>query len=266
MAETWMDAAGQDGIPCAFVIDKKGKIAFIGHPMELEDKTIDAVLAGNFDVKKAAEEKAQQQKLEAEAQPKIQELSKALSTKDWNAAEKALTEVEKILPAERRQGLDVVRVQILMGKEDWAGAEAKLVELEKTMPEDTRLGLSVLRLQVLLSKGDYPTAYKLATKLSDDNKANVGLQNELAWRIMTDKTIKERDLKLAETAAVRANDATDGKEPSILDTLARAYFMNGKKDKAIETQEKAVNLANGNLKSMLQETLASYKKGELPKE
>ena len=46
MAETWMDAAGRNGIPSAFLVDTKGMIAWIGHPMELEAKTIDAALAG----------------------------------------------------------------------------------------------------------------------------------------------------------------------------------------------------------------------------
>jgi thiol-disulfide isomerase/thioredoxin len=46
MAVTWMEAAGQNGIPTAFLIDTKGKIAWIGHPMTLQEKTIDAALAG----------------------------------------------------------------------------------------------------------------------------------------------------------------------------------------------------------------------------
>jgi thiol-disulfide isomerase/thioredoxin len=32
--KAFMDAAGQEGIPCAFVIDGDGKISFIGHPMD----------------------------------------------------------------------------------------------------------------------------------------------------------------------------------------------------------------------------------------
>ncbi len=40
----FMRASGQRGIPCAFVVDKAGKIAFIGHPMLL-----DPVLAGVVD-------------------------------------------------------------------------------------------------------------------------------------------------------------------------------------------------------------------------
>ena len=37
MANNWMKAAGQNGIPTAFIVDKDGKIAWIGHPMALED-------------------------------------------------------------------------------------------------------------------------------------------------------------------------------------------------------------------------------------
>jgi thiol-disulfide isomerase/thioredoxin len=33
--DAWMRAAGQTGIPCCFVVDRQGRIAFIGHPMYL---------------------------------------------------------------------------------------------------------------------------------------------------------------------------------------------------------------------------------------
>ena len=46
MAVTWMEAAGRDGIPSAFLVDTKGKIAWIGHPMQLKEETIEAALAG----------------------------------------------------------------------------------------------------------------------------------------------------------------------------------------------------------------------------
>jgi len=40
MAKTWMAAAQQDGIPTAFVVDQKGKIAWIGHPMDGLDQVV----------------------------------------------------------------------------------------------------------------------------------------------------------------------------------------------------------------------------------
>ncbi|MDA0802791.1 MAG: TlpA disulfide reductase family protein [Planctomycetota bacterium] len=38
MSKAWMEPAKQRGIPCAFVVDAKGKISFIGHP---SDKSFD---------------------------------------------------------------------------------------------------------------------------------------------------------------------------------------------------------------------------------
>ena len=45
--DAFMKASGQEGIPCSFVVDKAGKIAYIGHPMELDD-VLDKVVAGTW--------------------------------------------------------------------------------------------------------------------------------------------------------------------------------------------------------------------------
>jgi len=42
MSAAWMSAAGQNGIPCAFVVDTKGMISWIGNP---HDKAFDAEVA-----------------------------------------------------------------------------------------------------------------------------------------------------------------------------------------------------------------------------
>lgn len=47
MTKEWMEAAGQNGIPAAFVIDKEGKIAWIGHPMQL-DYVLPSVVDGSW--------------------------------------------------------------------------------------------------------------------------------------------------------------------------------------------------------------------------
>src|SRR5438045_1054463 len=57
MAETWMRAADQNGIPAAFVIDQHGKDAWIGHPMMGLDKVLPQVIAGKFDAAAAAKER-----------------------------------------------------------------------------------------------------------------------------------------------------------------------------------------------------------------
>ncbi|WP_442482377.1 redoxin domain-containing protein [Aeoliella sp. SH292] len=44
----YFQAAGQSGIPCAFVVGKDGKIEWIGHPMGM-DEALEAVVAGTWD-------------------------------------------------------------------------------------------------------------------------------------------------------------------------------------------------------------------------
>src|SRR5581483_1624125 len=53
MSKNWMSAAGQEGIPTAFIVNGEGKIAWIGHPMEM-DKPLEQVVAGKYDIAKAA--------------------------------------------------------------------------------------------------------------------------------------------------------------------------------------------------------------------
>src|SRR5205085_1881951 len=84
MAETWMVAAEQNGIPAAFLVDKEGRIAWIGHPMGLEDKTIEAVLEGKYDLKKAALAYAEEQANEKKMQAVYQEVSTAMRKKNWD--------------------------------------------------------------------------------------------------------------------------------------------------------------------------------------
>lgn len=229
MAETWMAAAGRNGIPSAFLVDTKGYIAWIGHPLELKEKLIEEVLAGNFDIKRAAEAYTRKLELDGQMRTLYAALGKAMQTKDWDAANLKVAEADKMLPEEQRGSLDRARMEIALGQKD------------------------------------YPAFYKLVSKISDADKDSALQQNELAWRILTDKTIEERDLKLAETLATRANDAAKGKDAGILDTLARAMFMQGKKEEAIELQAKAVRLAEADQKESLEKVLESYRKGELPK-
>jgi thiol-disulfide isomerase/thioredoxin len=71
--EAWMQAAGRNGIPCCFVVDKGSKIAWIGHPMYL-DVVLPKVVKGKWD-KDSADEVTGIEK-------EVNGLFKALSSKD----------------------------------------------------------------------------------------------------------------------------------------------------------------------------------------
>ncbi|HXP62933.1 MAG TPA: redoxin family protein [Dongiaceae bacterium] len=228
MAETWMEAAGRNGIPSAFLVDKTGVITWIGHPMELKEQVIGQVLEGKFDLKKAAAESAALAKNQDQLVKLSRQLAQAMQDKEWDKA------------------------------------ESSLAALEKLLPEDQRLNAAPAHFAILLGKGDAKGAAKLAAEVSDANKDNAELQNGIAWELLTHEGLKDRDLPLAAKIATRANDASQGKNPAILDTLARALFMQGKKDKAVELEEKALALAPEEQRAMMRKNLDSYKDGKLP--
>ena len=120
MAQAWLEASGQEGIPAAFVVDGDGKVAWIGHPGDLEQPLVQ-IVAGKWDlVAKAAE--FRKQKAEERALAKVQdELGLLLRQKDYAAATKLLDKAAKEL--ELTDELVVVQVALLGGPgNDSAGA------------------------------------------------------------------------------------------------------------------------------------------------
>ena len=48
--QSWMKAAGQNGIPCAFVVSRKGEIVHIGNPLDPDfDRVVKLTLANRYD-------------------------------------------------------------------------------------------------------------------------------------------------------------------------------------------------------------------------
>ena len=228
MAVNWMQAAGQNGIPTAFIVNQQGRIAWIGHPMELNEKLLNEIVSGHYDLAKAVAEYEKEQQEQKQRQETLAKLDHAMKDKNWDAAEAALSDVEKTLPEMMRYYADSVRVQILLGRKDYAGA------------------------------------CKLAESSSDAHPDNAGFQNELAWKLVATKGADRPCLAAAMKIAERANTAAKGKEPAILDTLARAQFMNGKTNEAVATEQEAVQIAPDEMKGYLKKFLEDYQQGKLP--
>ena len=54
--KAYMRAAGQNGIPTAFIVGKDGHIEWIGHPMAIDEPLVRQVVAGQWDRQKAIQE------------------------------------------------------------------------------------------------------------------------------------------------------------------------------------------------------------------
>jgi thiol-disulfide isomerase/thioredoxin len=230
MAKTWMEAAGQEGVPTAFLVDKDGKIAWIGHPMDGLDKVAEEALAGSFNPAKEAERKEAQQ-----AQLKV-------------------------------MGAHAQKLGEAMLAEKWDDALAEVAEMQKVAPAEAKDGIAVLKFGIYTSKKDGKAAADLARQISESTPDNPELLNILAWELATAEGLQPRDMDLALALAMRANKAAEEKDPGVLDTLARITFMKGDAKQAIELQKKALGLATEQpIKDDMAKTLKSYEAGTLPK-
>jgi thiol-disulfide isomerase/thioredoxin len=230
MAKTWMEAAGQDGIPAAFIVDKTGKIAWIGHPMQM-DKPLEKIIAGTWDPKVALEEQRKAEELEAKRAQLKAKLNKALRSGD---PKKLLAVTDEIISEDSE-------AEVLVGP---------------------------MKLTTLIKLDEQIQALEYAKKLakSDLGNESQGL-NTLAWAIVDpDSGIKPsaKLIEFAVEAAQRADTMANKKDAAIAGTLAESYYGSGNIAKAIETGERAVQLAQESQSTRLledcKERLEKYKK------
>jgi thiol-disulfide isomerase/thioredoxin len=242
MAKGWMEAAGQNGIPAAFIINKDGHVAWVGHPMEME-KPLQQVLDGTWDIKAAAiafkEDRARQRKLSELGQ----KLAKAQRDHDSKAILTILDEAIKD-DGKLEETLGLMKYRALAAEAD---SQDKAVEygnhlVEKTFKENPQ-ALNALAWIIVgphLEKSAHPGGKKPEAKKPD-----------------------VKFVKLALAAAKRADEITLSKDAAIADTLALAYFNDGDTAKALETQERAVKLAEatpGKMDPSMKERLEQYRK------
>jgi thiol-disulfide isomerase/thioredoxin len=233
-ADGWMDKhwwprkVNHHGIPTAFVINRDGVIAWIGHPMGLNEKILDDIVSGHQDLGAATAEYKKDFETDQKFQELQEQLFSAIKDKKWNDAQSALDQISNLLPRFKN-------------------------------------GFADSRLQVLLGQKKFDAAYQFAKTYSEDHAKDDYWQNELAWTIVSADSADEHCLELAESMAESAVQLTKGQNGEDLDTLARAQFMVGKKQEARATEEKAANMdSNPREKALFEKTLASYQAGTLP--
>jgi thiol-disulfide isomerase/thioredoxin len=227
MGKAWMDAAGQNGIPCAFIVGKDGMIEWIGHPMGM-DEPLAAVLAGKWDRNKAKSEAESEKAMEAFMEKELPKLAKAAEASG-----------------------------------DWKPVTTRIDEMAAKSSDPTQLRM--LKFQVLSQADQSAEAIATAKQLLDAKIGAEGF-NMIAWTIATEMSDKGRDLNVALAAANKAVEASKGEDPMVLDTQARVYWEMGNGAKAAEIETKAVALAeksgvSGEVLSDMQSSLKQYKGG-----
>jgi thiol-disulfide isomerase/thioredoxin len=204
----YMQATGQRGIPTAFIVDAAGEVAWIGHPMVM-DEPLAKIVAGEWD-NDAYRERYERQKLRQAAwSARNRAYLLATRNRDWNAAMELL--------------------------------DAQLAEF----PEDPFANLSKCRLLVIeLDRGD--EGILVGRRLVESPDADAMLLNQLAWSLLESGKATGPVLALAKAAAERAVAISERKDAAVLDTLARAIWEEGDRQAAIAVQREAVAIAPDN--------------------
>ena len=201
---SYLEASGQTGIPCAFIVGRDGYIEWIGHPAVIDDP-LAAVVNGTWD-RVAEKEKYEQAEMAARLRQRT---------------------MQKLSDAFRRQ--------------DWDAALAVISAMEKKVPDDLRT--KQMKMMILQSAGRLKELFELQAATVDQIWDDPLGLNEVAWGIAaSDGEKTDEALNLAMKAAKRANELSDGEDGSILDTLARVHYESGDLDSAIELQKKAAEL------------------------
>jgi hypothetical protein len=230
MAETWMQAADQRGIPAAFVVDKKGVIAWIGHPATLNEDILGQIVDGTFDTAAHAEKAKKENERRDAIQGTMEKFKTALKESDMEKAKEAVGELEALNDPRANLYVPMMRMDIAVKSKDgkMAGEHA----------------LSIL-----------------ASAKQMQNKAQAAFTlTQFASQLNNAQDLEGLDRKIPVQLAEEASTLSEGKNPAVLATLARAKFLAGDKEGAVATQEEAIkHTEKEEQKVKLQKTLDSYK-------
>ena len=220
-AKAYMDAAGQYGIPTTMIIDRNGRLAWIGHPMMNLEGALEMVLAEDYSIDTLV---ARQREIDR-GNKLLEEAERLATTGDWDGSFKVIDEVVAISHEEFGY-LALIKFQYLLGRFE-------------RHEEGYAYGRSILDSVI---KND-----------------PILLENFAKFILEGPGFEDNRDFALAHKAVQRAAELTDGKEPAVLDTLAQVCFALGDAAAAHAACEQALALVDDpRVKADLEARLAQY--------
>lgn len=139
MAKHWLTAAGQNGIPCAFVVSKKGKIAYIGHPMSLKESLLESLLE-EPSTKPASSAPLPAAAPSAKAEELAKQAENELRSGKLDEAEASIAALHEELPDSFRYRAGLLDMELLIARKQTDDA----LQLSKLLCEDYAKNSAVL--------------------------------------------------------------------------------------------------------------------------
>jgi thiol-disulfide isomerase/thioredoxin len=195
----WMKAARQRGIPCSFLVDAEGKLAYIGHPSGL-DIPLKRVVAGTWNIATAEQEMAALNQRFQDIQMKAQT--------DHAAAVEAILALEKDVPEISHQ-LAPWKFQLaaLAGRDDAAAFGKKLVDraLKYGLEQDlNQLAWFLVDPETPIENRQLDLAMTAATKAVELSKGEDGAILDTLARVHYWKGDLKKAIEIQEKAVEKA--------------------------------------------------------------
>ena len=216
----WFKKAGLQGIPGAFIVDRTGKLAFIGNPLEERFETVLArVMKGRYNPE-----------LQRKAKPALEAARQARKFKNYRMANRHLDEV------------------IAMDAQVFAEVALEKFEmlLDDMNQRDEAYRFAREKLIGDLFSADPGALQMLALKITVDPKLAADPARDL------------RDMDVALEAAEAAQRATGPDDPESLATLATVHYYRDEVQQAVELQTQAYFIASPKNKPRFRRVLGSY--------
>jgi thiol-disulfide isomerase/thioredoxin len=179
----YMRAFGQNGIPTAFIVDAKGNVAWVGHPMDGLDEVLAQVVEGAFDAQAYAKAKAEREAAERQLYEMYQQYFTAVQ--NGSTIEQTRPIAEKFIEAGHTEALNAMAWNILEQDGPGADTEIALKAAEKANTQTNSENPMVLDTYALAlfknnKVAEAVAAQEKAIALAGDNE---GLQADLKARL-----------------------------------------------------------------------------------
>lgn len=222
MAQTWMAAAEQPGIPSAFILNDKDQIMWVGHPMTM-DKPLEDAIAGKLDIEAEKTKFIAEVTKQRESQKTQREIMAAVKQyKDGKTAEAeaALNEIAK----KGKNEAQTVRMQRLMAmyKPGSAESEALLTEMLNEGGEGLQMAAQ-FGMRLVAPNGPAngkETAKKIADRIAANGKDAIALYYAgILYGRVDDKAAAAK--AFAAAAAAAENDPQVKGNASFIDAVKK---------------------------------------------
>ncbi|GLR58149.1 TlpA disulfide reductase family protein [Rhizobium indigoferae] len=221
MDKHWKQASLTFHVPQAFVVDRDGSIAFIGHPDALEDvlpKVMDGSWRASAEAKNAENERIAEAEIAAPMRALFDRIRAATEIEDWKTALSAIKEGISRFPDNFK--FHQRHVETLMGEmRDMEAGWTALDQFARTAIERNSEDWLLAAMRELFGPYDYS-----------------GLPS--AERFSMGKELSERILRL-----YPQQDALSRAESYM--TIARYYHESGDNDRAVDLIEQALKFLDG---------------------